>query len=278
MSNGVLETVGKTEKTEYCDDGKENAFKKEENKIFNQEIGDKFDNLKSKIQNYNYDIYGNYEQQKNELVSVAGVEFESYKDNYYSKFDALVSEYPCQPSTTISREKTLNNYYDSLLDETEKKLENQAKMAEQNGRADIARNIKNTISDINQDYNNLKETTSSEYDKKVTEFLNTKITNTGCESILGDVVDIVDEIFGIIKIVAPILLIVFGSLDFGQAVLQDNQDALKKATSKFIKRAIATVVIFFVPLLVRLVLRLPGMEELGLPDDPLCGLSKVVLK
>jgi len=91
-------------------------------------------------------------------------------------------------------------------------------------------------------------------------------------------VDIVDEIFGIIKIVAPILLIVFGSLDFGQAVLQDNQDALKKATSKFIKRAIATVVIFFVPLLVRLVLRLPGMEELGLPDDPLCGLSKVVLK
>lgn len=103
-------------------------------------------------------------------------------------------------------------------------------------------------------------------------------TGNNCEGVLGDVMGIIDEVFDIVKIAAPILLIVFGTLDFSQAVLQDNQDMLKKATSKFIKRAIATIAIFFVPLLVRLLLSLPGMEELGLPDDPLCGLSKVVLK
>lgn len=103
-----------------------------------------------------------------------------------------------------------------------------------------------------------------------------ELSEEDCEAILGDILEIVNTIFDWIKIIAPILLIVFGSIDFGSAVLQDNQDALKKAASKFVKRAIATVAIFFLPLIINLILSLPGVDS-GL-EEALCGISKVVIK
>lgn len=51
----------------------------------------------------------------------------------------------------------------------------------------------------------------------------------------------------IIKIVVPILLIVWGMFDMSKAVVSDKQDAIKKSAITFGKRAIAGVLIFFVP-------------------------------
>ena len=103
-----------------------------------------------------------------------------------------------------------------------------------------------------------------------------KLNDEDCQAVLGSTLEIINTVFNWIKIIAPILLIVFGSLDFGSAVLQDNQDALKKATSKFIKRAIAAVAIFFLPFIINLLLSLPGVNS-GL-ENALCGISKVVIK
>lgn len=85
------------------------------------------------------------------------------------------------------------------------------------------------------------------------------------------VLDIVSEIFGWIQIAAPILLILFGSIDFGKAVISNDQDALKKATSDFVKRAIAAVAIFFLPLIINLIFQLPGVAELF--EDAFCEIK-----
>ena len=71
----------------------------------------------------------------------------------------------------------------------------------------------------------------------------------------------------------PILLIVLGSVDFANAIISGDQDALKKSGSKFMKRAIAAVAVFFVPLLVKVLLTLPGIKDnINLVDDPTCGI------
>lgn len=101
--------------------------------------------------------------------------------------------------------------------------------------------------------------------------------DTDCEGILGDTIGIINEVLGWIKILAPILLILFGSLDFAKAVLANDDAALKKASSNFIKRAIAAVGVFFVPFIVNLLLGLDGIKDvLG---EALCeGIGKVVIK
>ncbi|MEG1596898.1 MAG: hypothetical protein RSB99_02700 [Bacilli bacterium] len=79
-----------------------------------------------------------------------------------------------------------------------------------------------------------------------------------CESLMGsDLVKFLNEkIFGSIKIIAPILLILFGTLDFGKAVLSGDKDALSKASKDFIKRAIAVVAIFFIPTIINIIFSL----------------------
>lgn len=51
----------------------------------------------------------------------------------------------------------------------------------------------------------------------------------------------------VIKIFAPIALMAFGAIDFGKAVLSSDENAIKNATSILVKRAIASVVVFFIP-------------------------------
>lgn len=63
------------------------------------------------------------------------------------------------------------------------------------------------------------------------------------------------EILDLIRLAVPILLIILGAVDFGTVVISQEQDAMKKAIGKFIKRAIAAVAIFFVPLIVELLLK-----------------------
>lgn len=95
-----------------------------------------------------------------------------------------------------------------------------------------------------------------------------------CDGILTvEAMEFIEEIIGYVRIFVPILLIILGAVDFGSAVLSQDQDSLKKSGSKFVKRCIAAVAIFFVPTLIRLLLSLPGIKDnIILVDDPTCGL------
>ena len=93
-----------------------------------------------------------------------------------------------------------------------------------------------------------------------------------CNGLLThDAVEMIREILGYFRILGPIALIVFTALDFGQAVISQDNDALKKAQSKVTMRAIGTALLFFVPTIIRAILGLDGVREaIEIPDDPLC--------
>lgn len=58
----------------------------------------------------------------------------------------------------------------------------------------------------------------------------------------------------IAKIAVPIILIVVGSIDYGKAMMSDNQDAIEKTTQSLIKKVIAGLIIFLVPTIVNAVI------------------------
>ena len=96
-----------------------------------------------------------------------------------------------------------------------------------------------------------------------------------CKSILGDVNNekstawLVQTLLNYLKILGPTIAIVLGSLDFGKAVITSDEESMKKAKNAFIKRIIAAVALFFVPLFVQILLGLFGITT----DNATCGLK-----
>ena len=60
----------------------------------------------------------------------------------------------------------------------------------------------------------------------------------------------------LIQIAVPILLIVWGMLDLGKAVMAQKEDEIKKGQSTFIKRLVAAAIVFFVVVIVKLLVSL----------------------
>lgn len=62
----------------------------------------------------------------------------------------------------------------------------------------------------------------------------------------------------VFKIVIPLLLIIFGVLDLGKAVIASKDDEIKKASKSLAMRAVSAVVIFFIPTLVGIIMGIVG--------------------
>lgn len=82
-----------------------------------------------------------------------------------------------------------------------------------------------------------------------------------CQEAMG--IDIPDKIANMIalavnaiQVVVPILLIIWGMLDLGKAVIAQKEDEIKKGQQTFIKRLIAAAIVFFVVTIVKLLLSL----------------------
>jgi len=66
----------------------------------------------------------------------------------------------------------------------------------------------------------------------------------------------------VFKIAIPIILIILGMIDLGKAVVGSAEDEIKKATTSLVKRAIAAVVIFFIPTIVSVIFGIvPGVDD-----------------
>ena len=74
----------------------------------------------------------------------------------------------------------------------------------------------------------------------------------------ANVWQIVGYIFMVFKIVIPILLIVYGMIDLGKAVVASKDDEIKEATKSLAFRAVAAIFIFFLPTIVGMVMGLIG--------------------
>lgn len=63
----------------------------------------------------------------------------------------------------------------------------------------------------------------------------------------------VSAIINILKIAIPILVIIFGLIDLGKAVMSAKEDDIKKNQGLLIKRVIVAVLVFFVVAVVQFV-------------------------
>lgn len=87
---------------------------------------------------------------------------------------------------------------------------------------------------------------------------------TGCGEhveIPGKLINIVSTIILVIKFGVPVLLIIFGMLDLGKAVMASKEDEIKKGQQMFIKRLIAAVIVFFVITVVQVVVNLATSDS-----------------
>ena len=65
-----------------------------------------------------------------------------------------------------------------------------------------------------------------------------------------DIWRLVGKILGVFKIVIPLLVIIYGMIDLGKAVVASKDDEIKKAAKQLFIRVIAGICIFFVPTVV----------------------------
>lgn len=100
----------------------------------------------------------------------------------------------------------------------------------------------------NNSENNSNENNSNDNNGSNINFGNP--VEVSCDGIIGkELLEFFNKIFRWIQILAPIYVIIIGAVEFAGAVLQDDKDAMKKATSKFIKRLLIAVALFFIPLI-----------------------------
>lgn len=93
-----------------------------------------------------------------------------------------------------------------------------------------------------------------------------------CDGIIGkELLDFINKIFRWIQILAPIFVVIMGGIDFAGAILQDDKDSLKKASSKFIKRLIIAVALFFIPLILSFLLNV--FNDITGANTDTCGIG-----
>lgn len=84
-----------------------------------------------------------------------------------------------------------------------------------------------------------------------------------------DIWHIVGVVMGIFCIVVPLLIIIFGSIDLGKAVVASKDDEIKKAMKQLGMRAIAGIAILLVPTIVGAIFNLVGATGEG--DYEVCA-------
>ena len=93
--------------------------------------------------------------------------------------------------------------------------------------------------------------------------------STLCEGILVPNVlfNVVSTIITGIKIVVPILLIIWGMLDFAKSVVAKKEEDIKKYQKAFVSRLISALIVFLIIFIVQLAVNLvSGVEDSSNPD------------
>ena len=111
------------------------------------------------------------------------------------------------------------------------------------------------------------------FDNTKINYIQYKGNYANCDGLLtADAIDMIREILNYFRILAPIALIIFIAIDFGSAVIAQDNEGLKKAQGKVVSRAIATALVFFIPTIIRVILGLDGVRDaIEIPNDPMCG-------
>ncbi len=91
-----------------------------------------------------------------------------------------------------------------------------------------------------------------------------------CGSLGNKVVNWIFRIIRIVRYGLPALLIILSILDFIKAIASENDDEMRKVTTRFAKRIIAAALIFIIPFILDFILKMfniPGLNA----ENPFCA-------
>ncbi len=80
--------------------------------------------------------------------------------------------------------------------------------------------------------------------------------STACNEIPVEITNITSLLYTLVKVAIPLLLIIFGMLDFGRAVIAGDEKEIKEKQKLFGKRLIAAVLVFLIFSIVELIINL----------------------
>ena len=86
----------------------------------------------------------------------------------------------------------------------------------------------------------------------------------------------VNKVMMVFYIVGPILLILFGTIDYAKAVVASDAGEIKKAHKKFVKRIVATILLFLAPIIVNIILSFNMSDYYLSGNGYACDFSYVV--
>lgn len=98
------------------------------------------------------------------------------------------------------------------------------------------------------------------------EFVQTLDAIMSCSEFMGEadkLISLLETMITLIKVVVPILLVVWGMLDLGKAVIAQKEDDIKKGQNTLMKRAIAAIIVYFVPTIIGVILSAIGEGEIA---------------
>ncbi len=87
---------------------------------------------------------------------------------------------------------------------------------------------------------------------------------------LWEIWQIIGWVLWIFKIAIPIIIIVFGMIDLGKAVVASKDDEIKKSVKSLVMRAIAGIIIFFVPTIIGVIFGIVGDFSEVEPEYDIC--------
>ena len=85
-------------------------------------------------------------------------------------------------------------------------------------------------------------------------FLANKTASSVCTGGIAEVVGLAKMVIKVLQLVVPIGLIIMGTIDMAKAVIAGDEKKMKEAQQPFIKRIIAAVIVFLIPIIVNMVL------------------------
>ena len=89
-----------------------------------------------------------------------------------------------------------------------------------------------------------------------------------CQGVIGDGVPdgigkVIHLIIVAIQVVVPILLIIWGMIDFAKAIIGQDEDKIKAGQKLFMKRLIAAVLVFLIVTIVQLLINVASSVAEG---------------
>lgn len=253
VTDGIYGNNGKQESEKACTDDKLTKIEQDFGKIYTN-LGSELQNLGNGLKDINNENFQRkLEEAQHEMANIY--------TNAVNQTKKLGDNVGCIDSKAGNKIESLEKLYDDWISKINKIVEEALEKGVQDG--ELTEEEKEKLKEEYEKDKDVREDARKKANQAFAKWLNHnnsiltggKSAEMTCEGILGEnVLDDIKTILLWIRIAVPILLIVLGTLDFGKAVLNDDAKALSKATSTFVKRVIAAILVFFAPIIIMLLI------------------------